>query len=73
MDNPLLVNVPYAWCELTEKLARTLLLEVPMGQNVVEEFARLVFEDDPDVVVRLDNVVQPDDVRLFQNLKAESR
>ena len=74
MDDLLLVNVPDAGDELTEQLAGILLLEIPMGQNMVEEFTtRRVLEDDPDILVRLDNVVQPNDVRMFQSLNVERR
>ena len=58
VDNLFLVNVPDAGDELTEELARILLLEVSMGQNMVEEFTtRRVLEDDADILVGLDNVV----------------
>ena len=58
VDNLFLVNVPDAGDELTEELARILLLEVAMGQNMVEEFTtRRVLEDDTDILVGLDDVV----------------
>jgi hypothetical protein len=69
-----LVDVPDAGDELTEEFARILLLQVAVCQDMVEEFtARRVFEDDTDVLVRFDNVVKPDDVRMFESLKDAKR
>lgn len=73
VDDLFLVDVPDAGDELTEEFARILLLQVAVSQNVVEEFTpRCIFEDDTDVLVCLDNVVQPDDVGMFESLRAES-
>jgi hypothetical protein len=74
VDDLFLVNVPDARDELTEEFARILLLQVAVGEDVVEEFTtRRVLEDDTDVLVRFDNVVQSDDVRMFESLKEEVR
>jgi len=73
MNDLFLVNVPDARDELTEEFACVLLLQVAVGKDVVEEFTtRRVLEDDTDVLVRLDNVVQSDDVRMFESLKDKS-
>ena len=70
MNDFFLVNVPDARDELTEEFARILLLQVTVGKDVVEEFAtRRVFEDDTDVLVGFDDVVESDDVRVFESLK----
>ena len=72
VDDLFLVNVPDARDELTEEFARILLLEVAVGEDVVEEFTtRRVLEDDTDILVRFDNVVQSDNVRMFESLKSE--
>ena len=40
---------------------------------MVKEFTtRRVFEDDTDVLVRFDDVVQADDVRMFESLRVEN-
>ena len=58
MDDLFLVNVPDTRNELTEEFARILLLQVAVGEDVVEEFAtRRVLEDDTNILVRFDNVV----------------
>lgn len=72
MDDLFLVNVPDTGDELTEELARILLLQVTVGEDVVEEFTtRRVLEDDADVLVRLDNIVQSNDVWMFESLKEQ--
>jgi hypothetical protein len=74
VDDLLLMRVPYARDELSEELARVLLLEIAMGEDVVKELAaRGVFEDDADILVRLDNVVQTDNIRVFEVLPARLR
>ena len=73
VDDLFLVDVPDAGDELSEEFACIFLLQVAVGENVVEEFAaRRVFEDDADVLVGLDDVVQPNDVRVFESLETES-
>lgn len=70
MDDLFLVNVPNTRDELTKKFARVLLLQVAVGEDVVEEFTTGgVLEDDANVLVRFDNVVQSDDVRVFESLE----
>ena len=69
VDDLFLVNVPDARDELTEEFARVLLLQIAVGEDVVEEFTtRRVLEDDADVLVRLDDVVKSDNVRMFEGL-----
>ena len=71
MDDFLLVYVPYAGDELREQLARVLFPQEAMGKNVVEELAtRRVLEDDTDVLVRLNHVVETDDVGMFEGLES---
>lgn len=70
VDNLFLMNVPDARDELTEEFARILLLEVAVGEDVVEEFTtRRVLENNTDVLVRFDNVVKSDDVRMLESLE----
>ena len=72
VDDLLLVDVPDTRDELSEELAGILFLQVAVGQDMVEKFAtRRVFEDYTDVLVRLDNVVQPDNVRMLKSLRME--
>ena len=41
-----------------------------MGKDVVEKFTtRRILEDDADVLVRFDDVVQSNNVRVFESLK----
>ena len=64
-----LVNVPDARDELTKEFARVLLLQVAVGEDVVEEFTtRRVLEDDADILVRLNDIVKSDNVRVFEGL-----
>ena len=43
-----------------------------MGKDVVEESTtQRILEDDTDVLVRFDDVVQSNDVRVFESLKEE--
>jgi hypothetical protein len=73
VDNLFLVDVPDARDELTEEFARIFLLQVAVSENVVKKFTTgRVFEDDANILVRLDDVVQPNDVRMFESLGAES-
>jgi hypothetical protein len=73
MDNFLLVDVPNTGDELREQLGSVLFAEITMGQDVVEEFSsRRVFQDDADVLVRLNHVVETDDVGVFQGLVPRS-
>ena len=70
MNDLFLVNVPDAGYELTKEFACVLLLEVAVGEDVVEEFtSRRVLEDDTDVLVGFDNVIQSDDIGVFKSLK----
>ena len=69
MNNLLLVDVPDSGDELTEQLACVLFAKVAMREDVVEELVPgRVFEDYTDILVRLDNVVETDDVGMFEGL-----
>lgn len=69
MNDFLLVDVPDAGDELGEQLASIFLSQVAMGEDMVEQLAaRRVLEDDTDVLVRFDNVVESDDVGMFESL-----
>ncbi len=69
MNDFLLVDVPDARDELREELAGILLPQVAVGEDVIKQLASGgVFEDDTDVLVGLDHIVQPDDVRVFESL-----
>lgn len=58
MNDLLLMNVPDARDKLRKKFASVFFFQVAMGQDVVEELAsRCVFENDPNVFVRFDNVI----------------
>ena len=73
VDDLFLVNIPDARDELTKEFARVLLLQVAVGEDVVEEFTtRRVLEDDADILVGLDHVVQSDDIRMFEGLEEEA-
>ena len=72
VDDLFLMNIPDTRDELTEKFARVLLLQVTVGEDVVEEFTtRRVLEDDADILVRLDDVVKSDNIRVFEGLWKE--
>lgn len=70
----LLMDVPDTRYELGEELCSILLLEITMGKDVVEELATGgVLEDDANVLVCLDDVVQTDDVWVFERLACKMR
>ena len=74
MDNFLLMNVPDTRDELGKEFCSILLLEVPVGQDVVKELAtRGVLENDANVLVSFDDVVEPHDVGVLQGLRAHQR
>ena len=69
VDDFLLVDVPDTGDELGEELGCVFFLEVAMGKNVVEELAaRGVLEDDANVFVGLDDIVETNDVGVFECL-----
>jgi len=69
MDDLFLVDVPDAGDELTEEFARDVSRQIAVGEDVVEEFTTgRVLEDDTDILVRLDDVVKSDDIRMFKDL-----
>jgi len=70
MDDFLLVDVPNAGYELGEQLCSVLFAQISMGQNVVEQFAAgCVLKDDTDVFIRLDHVVESNNVGMLQSLR----
>jgi hypothetical protein len=69
MNNFLLVDVPNSRDELRKQFGCVSFTQVPVGQDVVEELATgRVFDDNPNVLVSLDNIVQTDDVRMLEVL-----
>ena len=70
VDNLLGMQVGHAGYELRKELGSILLAKVSMSENVIEEFASgCIFNDDADILVRLDDVVQPHDIRVIQHLR----
>ena len=71
MNDFLLVNIPDTGDELRKEFCGILFFEVAMGQDVVKELAtRCVLENDANVLVCFDDVVQSDDIRMLQGLRA---
>ena len=69
VDNLFLMEVPYGGDELSKQLAGIAFFEVAVGEDVIEEFtAGGIFEDDPDVLVRLDDIVEMNDIRVIERL-----
>lgn len=70
MHDFLLVDVPDARDQLREQLCGILLLEVAMSQYVVEQLSTgSIFQDDANVLVGFDNIIETDDVRVFEGPK----
>ena len=58
MNDFLLVDIPDSGNELREKLRSIPFFEIALSEDVVEELSsRGVFQYDPNVLVRLDNIV----------------
>lgn len=71
MNDFLLMDIPDTRDELGKEFCSIFLLEVAVGQDVVEKLAtRGVLENYANVLVCFDDIVQPDDVRMLQGLRA---
>lgn len=69
VDDVFLVNIPDAGDELTKEFAGDVFRQIAVGKDVVEEFTTgRVLEDNTDKLVRLDDVVKLDDIRVFEGL-----
>ena len=69
MDDLFLMKVPDSRNELGKQLAGVAFLEVAVGEDVIEEFATGgIFEDDPDVLIRFDDIVEMNDIGVIQCL-----
>ena len=69
VDDLLLVDIPDTRDELAEQFTGVFLAKVSVGQDMVEQLtAGCVFEDDTDVLVGLNDIVQPHDVGVLERL-----
>jgi hypothetical protein len=69
VDDLFLMEVPDGRNELSKQLAGVAFFEVAVGEDVIEEFAAGgIFEDDPDVLVRFDDIIEMDDIRVIKCL-----
>ena len=69
MDNLFLMKVPDGRNELSKQLASIAFFEVAVGEDVVEQFAAGgIFEDDPDIFIRFDNIIEMNDIRVMECL-----
>ena len=67
VDDLFLVEVPDGGDELSEQLASVPFFEVAVGEDMIEEFtAGGIFEDDPDVLVRFDNIIEVNDIWVIK-------
>ncbi len=74
VDYFLLVDVPDTRDELRKEFCSVFFFEVAMGQDVIKELAtRGVLEDDANVFVCLYDVVETNNVGVFERLKTMRR
>ena len=67
VDNLFLVEVPNGRDELSKQLASVTFFEIAVGENMIEEFTPGgIFKDDPDVLVRFDNIIEMNNIRVVQ-------
>lgn len=69
VNNLFRVNVRYAGYELCKELASVLFFKVSVGKDMVEQLpTRSILENNAYVLVRFDNIVEPDNIWMFDGL-----
>lgn len=74
MNNFLLVDIPHTGNKLRKQLCCVSLTKIAVCENVVEKLSSgSIFDDDSYVLVGFDDIVQTDDIWVFEGLEIIGR